>query len=363
LLMSKAAEVANKPGINWFLISRNLLTNLKSYVASASLIWIALAFYRNNPYYRQLLSANTQKTFLYLAIVYSLVGLIYYTGISVKRIQVSRGLIIMRALARLAKESANYLGNLTKTANYPIPKPTTEERIALLFALVKLFFLPLMFNFLFANYSSLISSWNNIHGDSRLFTASGFNTFIYPFVFSILLLVDTGFFCFGYTLESKLLGNKVKSVDPTFLGWFVALICYPPFNSVMGNYVGWYANDYAYFSSEKITMVVRIMLLLLFTVYASASVALGPKASNLTNRGIISWGPYRFIRHPAYISKNLFWWITALPAMSIYAALNMAVWSFVYFMRSITEERHLARDPDYRKYCQKVKHRFIPGVI
>ena len=90
--------------------------------------------------------------------------------------------------------------------------------------------------------------------------------------------------------------------------------------------------------------------------------SLGTKCSNLTNRGIVTRGPYRFVRHPAYISKNLAWWITLIPIFGFYAFLSMFVWSFVYYLRAITEERHLIKDLDYQEYCRNVKYRFIPGV-
>ncbi|MCK7492814.1 MAG: hypothetical protein MZW92_15765 [Comamonadaceae bacterium] len=53
----------------------------------------------------------------------------------------------------------------------------------------------------------------------------------------------------------------------------------------------------------------NVLLLVLMAIYASASVALGLKAGNLTHRGIVARGPYAFIRHPAYTCKNMAWWI------------------------------------------------------
>jgi hypothetical protein len=47
----------------------------------------------------------------------------------------------------------------------------------------------------------------------------------------------------------------------------------------------------------------------------SASLSLFTKASNLTNRGIVDWGPYRYIRHPGYLGKNMFWLMTLIPVL------------------------------------------------
>ena len=43
-----------------------------------------------------------------------------------------------------------------------------------------------------------------------------------------MFTIDTLVFSFGYAFEFKCLKNVVKSVEPTFFGWFVAIICYPP---------------------------------------------------------------------------------------------------------------------------------------
>jgi protein-S-isoprenylcysteine O-methyltransferase Ste14 len=43
--------------------------------------------------------------------------------------------------------------------------------------------------------------------------------------------------------------------------------------------------------------------------------------------------------------------------------LGLVVMSSIYYMRAITEERHLGRDAEYRAYMKKVPYRFIPGVV
>ncbi len=50
-------------------------------------------------------------------------------------------------------------------------------------------------------------------------------------------------------------------------------------------------------------------------IFSWASIALGFKASNLTNRGIVTHGPYAFVRHPGYAAKNFAWWLGALPVL------------------------------------------------
>ena len=109
-------------------------------------------------------------------------------------------------------------------------------------------------------------------------------------------------------------------------------------------------------------------------IYSRASVSLWLKASNLTNRWIISKWPYKYIRHPAYICKNTAWWIGWMPLLIWNLAswqykhffivfFSLLTWSTIYYFRAITEEKHLSHDKDYIKYKKKVKYKFIPKIF
>lgn len=360
---NKTAEAATRrPWLAVNGLKRRLLHGLKHYLLSLGLIWLAISFYRYNSYYANFLTADTQKTLLWLALAYTAGGFIYYLVLPLEKLPKSRGYVLANMLRRTGRDFRLYLKHFTTKPGYALPKLDREEKVALMFVLVKIFFLPLMIQFLYNNYSSLTAGLNSIESLKVLFSIAGFNNVLFPLLFSLLLFIDTAIFTFGYLVESKLLGSRVRSVEPTALGWIVALMCYPPFSGLTNNYAGWYANDYVYVASPDMTFAFRLAVLVLMAVYAWASVALGPKASNLTNRGIVARGPYRYVRHPAYIAKNLAWWVTVIPVFSLAAVLSMAFWSLIYFLRAITEERHLIRDPDYQAYCRKVRWRFIPKV-
>ncbi len=99
-------------------------------------------------------------------------------------------------------------------------------------------------------------------------------------------------------------------------------------------------------------------IILLSAVYGLATVAFGYRMSNLTYRGIITDGPYRFTKHPAYLAKVISWWLISLPffsisgtAVAVKQTLALAAISFVYYLRAKTEENHLSNYPEYVEYA------------
>ena len=80
------------------------------------------------------------------------------------------------------------------------------------------------------------------------------------------------------------------------------------------------------------------------------------------NRGVITYGPFRFVRHPIYAG-----WLTlsvgyvmAFPAIRngliVIVTLPFIIW------RSLQEETLLAADADYRSYLVRTRWRLIPGI-
>ncbi|MCB2045534.1 MAG: protein-S-isoprenylcysteine methyltransferase, partial [Novosphingobium sp.] len=83
--------------------------------------------------------------------------------------------------------------------------------------------------------------------------------------------------------------------------------------------------------------------------------------------------PYRYTRHPAYISKNAFWWLSTMPFLvtsgsmidAIRNTIILALVSAIYYWRARTEEAHLlAEDPKYRAYYDWMQeHGLITGAL
>jgi protein-S-isoprenylcysteine O-methyltransferase Ste14 len=146
------------------------------------------------------------------------------------------------------------------------------------------------------------------------------------------------------------------------LGWAVALVCYDPFWSVIGNHYLNYETPYkwgAWLEQYPVLYVVwGSSILLLVFIYVWATISFGARFSNLTHRGIITNGPYRWTKHPAYVAKNLSWWMIAIPFIAggtpmicLRNCLMLLGLNGIYFLRAKTEEWHLSRDPTYRSYA------------
>jgi len=228
--------------------------------------------------------------------------------------------------------------------------------------LVKGFFLPIMAMFMFHH---CVNVQNLMFKVSTPMDGVQLANWFLDLLYNMLFIVDTGIALVGYGLELKWLNNKTKSVEPTGFGWAVALMCYPPFNGVSSNYFPLQSRPELYieFTPEQMIFI-RIIIVLLYGVFVWGTIALGVRFSNLSNKGIVDRGPYRYIRHPAYASKNIAWWFEHLQYMKGYQnVLWLICWNIVYTLRAITEERHLRKDPEYRAYCKKVKYMFIPGVF
>ena len=335
----------------------------RAFFADIVMIWALIWIYHNIPFYVGFLNQSTQ---------WILIGLGFFHMIALWPFYLwdNRAISYGSTLASVFKRL--FLGGLkmleANPPDYSEPKKygwfvTAQEKVMLLGLLVKAIFIPLILAFTVGNLASVQQILMSIDPAKISFSLDFFNNTLFILILRLMFLVDTLCFLVGYLTDLDILDNHIKSVDSTWLGWIVALACYPPFNSATGQFLPSFSNDLAYFGNDTLTAVMRVIILILFGIYTWASVALGPKASNLTNRGIIDYGPYKYVRHPAYFGKTMVWLLTALPGATFFAILSTLGVMFLYFLRAITEERHLLQDPDYVEYCKKVKYRFIPFVF
>ncbi|MEM1159016.1 MAG: hypothetical protein AAGH72_12265 [Verrucomicrobiota bacterium] len=243
---------------------------------------------------------------------------------------------------------------------------------------VKVFFLPIMLGFLCHNVGNVME-----HG----FQFDSFQNFFITSM-NLIFTLDTIFGAIGYLMTLRVLDAHIRTPDQTVSGWLVTLICYPPFLSLMGQ-------SYYHFKAEQDWQVFLIDYPLLYVAwgttilfslffYVWATVCFGCRFSNLTNRGIINFGPYRFMKHPAYVFKCISWWLLLTPFVSssdpmicLQACLLLTLKCGVYVGRAKVEERLLMQDPAYVEYSawmdqnswwaqwkqwiQRRRHRSIPA--
>ena len=186
---------------------------------------------------------------------------------------------------------------------------------------------------------------------------------------TFMFTIDVAFATVGYVLTFRPLDSHIRSTNPFAAAWAAALICYPPFILMSDggplDYHPGTADWTHWFGAHPLLLwPIGGCLVALTAIYAWATVAFGLRFSNLTHRGIITHGPYAWSRHPAYLSKNLFWWLSTVPVLSTgswvdaaRATLLMAAVGGVYYWRARTEERHLGLDPDYQAYSAWMRRR------
>ena len=232
---------------------------------------------------------------------------------------------------------------------------------------VKAFFLAFMLAVLPGNYGGFVRT--DLAG-------LGEPVRLADWLIALMFVIDVSFATVGYILTLRPLDAHIRSANPFAAAWAAALICYPPFilmdsggpldyHPETQDWTVWFAGHPA------LLWMWGGMLVGLTAIYAWATVAFGLRFSNLTHRGILTHGPYGWSRHPADLSKILFWWLSTLPILTtgslidaVRATVLLAIVSGVYAWRARTEERHLGLDPTYQAYSAwMARHGAVPRAL
>ncbi|MCC5827330.1 hypothetical protein [Alkalimonas sp.] len=234
-----------------------------------------------------------------------------------------------------------------------------EHKALLLKSLVKLLFIPIMVGGLFDIAEHLVLFNWSLH---PMALVKGL--FFFGLAFDLIIA------SIGYVFASKLLDNDVKSTDATLSGWLVCMICYPPLLIVYQ----WFAkqtDDFLWHDwlhmDHPLYWFWAFIITLSWLTYWLSTASFGWYFSNLTWRKLIDLGPYKYTKHPAYVAKNIYWWLHTVPFYGVnnhYELLrNLAGLTFVssiYYLRAKTEERHLMQFPEYQAYA---KHIATQGLL
>lgn len=224
---------------------------------------------------------------------------------------------------------------------------------------VKIVFVPFMYSGFLGNLSILLNTaWQ--------FNVDAISLLLFNFGISIDMLIGI----FGYLFSSAIINNQIIDTDSNFLGWLFALLCYPPLVWIMRRVND--QQDSLIWSDvlphdSVIFWLTLVIINLTWIIYWLATLEFGMTFSNLSYRRLINKGVYRYTKHPAYISKNIYWWLYTLPFMGV--AFVSAEWwknilgltfvSLIYYGRAKSEERHLMKFPEYRQYCSEINKKGI----
>ena len=218
---------------------------------------------------------------------------------------------------------------------------------------VKGFYLPYMFSYLAWNIGELTVTRPIINSFSDF----------YDTTWSLVWVIDAAFVSVGYLCTLRLFDTQIRSVEPTVFGWLVCLVVYSPF---------WPGIRSAFFEYEGLGIVhwggwLRgtppahvawgVAILALMAIFTWTNLTFGLRFSNLTHRGILTSGPYRWTKHPHYVSKNLSWWLICVPFINsegpgaaFRACCLLLAVNVIYFLRLHRGAAPLPR-PGLRGVC------------
>jgi protein-S-isoprenylcysteine O-methyltransferase Ste14 len=148
---------------------------------------------------------------------------------------------------------------------------------------------------------------------------------------------------FAYTIDLAIglsgyvFASAGTSIQPRLSGWLVCLACYlpvmhhwPAFERVVLQEIQWphLNGSGALFLVGATTMVIALIL------YVSATIAFGPRFANLANRGIITTGPYRLMKHPAYFAHVVNAWVIVyliFPSAGVPIPVELAIVPLAFY--------------------------------
>ena len=372
---------------------------IKHYVCSLVVYGILLLLIWTNPFFKNITALDVKHFFNRLYLIYICIAPIIYFYYRPKSLCKSHNIAICRyvkrVFCRLPEFRTLKVEEIKEELKHFVPTYTEQQSLMLIF--IKFFFGTIMVSSLYSNieiiwqridtyknvFDALKIALTNLNAEAIKHFLTEYRNILYNNAILFLFSIDLTCFSIGYLTELSALKNKIRTVETTPAGLFFCLICYPPFIAVLNAFIKLPQNENIMAFGDinsPLTWCFRIFAIIFLVIYVAASVALGFKASNLTNRGTVSCFPYNIVRHPAYISKNIFWILTTIPILFVdfhsadfsmkkyildAALILCAIFGTagVYYMRALTEERHLIKDPDYREYTKRVKYRFIPFVI
>ena len=353
---------------------------LKHYAVSSVLYGLLLAFLTLNPWFKSLLGVAwagvTAWQFYAVIYFFYVVGALpMFLVLRPPSLCGSKNLLVFGWLCRAGTAALQRLRGGTA----PGFTPSELERQALMWLLIRLCFGPLIVNTLLVELTWCQRLSTGLHPVSFL----GRLDVYYIVLIHVLFLADASLYFVGYHSEAACLRNQVRFVETNLWRILVCMACYAPFSQATMSLLGASCQDpyilvQGNFQSVW-TWLLRLLALGSLGLLFWSDLSLFTRAGNLYHRGLVTWGAYRFVRHPGYLAQNLFWFATLMPGLipsphnvyfswGRYSVGSLGIlggfggWAAIYWLRALAEEQFLSRDPEYAAYCQRVRYRFVPGL-
>jgi protein-S-isoprenylcysteine O-methyltransferase Ste14 len=261
---------------------------------------------------------------------------------------------------KVKPDGALALGNWL-TGRRGLPEQNDTIKQFLLGWLVKFFFIPVMLDLAWVSLQEF-SSWSWPEAGLGAMTRNDAVDFVRETWTYIIGFLDVVIALIGYLCTVRLFDSHIRSTDSSAFGWIVCLVCYPPlWPTIYESYTAYgddsYWQDWLSVMPEIVSWTWGGAILFFLSIYLWATISFGVRFSNLTHRGIVTNGPYALIKHPAYVAKNISFWLVAVPFVpvngiseAIRLSLLLLLVNFIYYLRAKTEEKHLRKDPVYGEY-------------
>lgn len=353
----------------------------KHYFASIIIYAIVLLFIILCPFFYNGIKSNLLNYVTFFSayyILYVIFALPLLLKFRPKSVLNSANVAILNYFKRQFKKEENIK---TKLGNI---EPKENEKYALIGLFIKTFFGVYCINLLCNEY--LISMDYNIGFLKEMFsqavqyTASeGLFWGIIQYIddtsdmwMRFILMITLIIYTFSYLTELELFKNKIKTTDTTPLGIISCLLFFYPFTIITYQIIPSNTEELIPVQNLALRTILNILVLVVNFISLLAIARLGAKSGNLTNRGIVTGFPYNIIRHPDYAMQMFYVVLLTIPVLigagkspveKIVLVIGALIWIYLYYLRAITEERHLIKDSDYENYIQKVKYRFIPKLF
>ncbi len=116
----------------------------------------------------------------------------------------------------------------------------------------------------------------------------------------------------------------------------------------------------------QIIALIIVVLGYALTVWATAANAffsLIVRIQQERGHTVVAGGPYRFVRHPAYVGGIAIYIATPVMLGSLWALIPGGLSAVLMIVRTALEDKTLLNELDgYREYAGRVRYRLIPGI-